>query len=42
MEEVTIPEESAGSVRVAFGSVWTSAYDDAVVYRLDCGSVPCT
>lgn len=42
VEEVVIPEESGGSVIVAFGSIWTSAYDDAVVYRLDCGSTPCS
>lgn len=42
VEEVTVPEESSGSVLVAFDSVWTSAFDDAVVYRLGCGSGPCT
>lgn len=42
VEEVTVPEESGGSVLVAFGSVWTSAYDDAVVYRLSCGREACT
>jgi glutamine cyclotransferase len=34
VEEISAPEESGGSVVVAFDSVWASAYDDAVVYRL--------
>lgn len=42
VEEIAFPEESGGSVLVAFGSVWTSAYDDAVVYRLSCGRGACT
>ena len=34
IEEFTAPEQSAGSLLVAFGSLWTTAYDDDVLYRL--------
>jgi hypothetical protein len=42
IEHVEVPEESGGSVIVAFGSLWISAYDDAVVYRLNCGPAACS
>jgi hypothetical protein len=35
VEELHAPEQSSGSITVAFGSVWTTAYDDNVLYRLD-------
>jgi hypothetical protein len=41
VEDVAAPEESGGSVLVAFGSLWATAYDDAVLYRLSCGSGAC-
>ena len=34
VEVITAPEASGGSVLAAFGSLWASAYDDTVVYRL--------
>ncbi|WP_448626110.1 hypothetical protein [Geodermatophilus sp. URMC 64] len=34
---VSADVESAGDVVVAFGSVWTTAYDDAAVFRLPAG-----
>ncbi|HEV2070886.1 MAG TPA: hypothetical protein VGR26_13930, partial [Acidimicrobiales bacterium] len=34
VEEINAPEQSGGDVVAAFGSVWASAFDDAVVYRL--------
>jgi hypothetical protein len=37
IEEIQAPEKSGGSVLVAFGSVWATAYDDEVLYRLDPG-----
>jgi glutamine cyclotransferase len=42
VDEVVIPEESGGSVVVAFGSVWATAYDDAVLYRISCGPGGCS
>lgn len=42
VEEISAPEESGGEVIVAFGSLWTTAYDDAVLYRLTCGDAACT
>jgi streptogramin lyase len=35
VEDVTAPEQSGGSVVVAFGSVWATASDDDTLYRLD-------
>ena len=35
IEEIQAPEKSSGSVLVAFGSIWATAYDDEVLYRLD-------
>jgi hypothetical protein len=35
VEDVTAPEQSGGSVLVAFGSVWATASDDDTLYRLD-------
>jgi hypothetical protein len=37
VEDVTAPEQSGGSVLVAFGSVWATASDDDTLYRLDPG-----
>lgn len=34
LADITAPEQSGGSVIVAFGSVWASAFDDDVLYRL--------
>jgi hypothetical protein len=34
LEQLSAPEASDGSVTVAYGSLWTTAYDDAVLYRL--------
>jgi DNA-binding beta-propeller fold protein YncE len=34
VEELTAPEASGGSVLAAFDSVWATAYDDNVLYRL--------
>jgi hypothetical protein len=34
VEELTAPESSGGSVMVAAGSVWATAFDDEVLYRL--------
>jgi streptogramin lyase len=33
VEVLTAPEQSSGSVTVAFGSVWATAYNDTVMYR---------
>jgi streptogramin lyase len=35
VEDVVTPEEDGGSVLVAFGSVWATASDQNVLYRLD-------
>jgi hypothetical protein len=37
VEDVTAPEQSGGSVLVAFGSVWATASDDDTLYRLGTG-----
>ena len=34
VEEITADVESGGDVIVAFGALWVTAYDDAVLYRL--------
>ena len=34
VEVITAPEPSGGSVLEAFGSLWATAYDDTVLYRL--------
>lgn len=34
VEDLTAPERSGGEVLVAFGSVWATAYDDDVLYRI--------
>lgn len=34
LADITAPEQSGGSVLVAFGSVWATAFDDDVLYRL--------
>lgn len=34
LEQVDAPETSEGSVLLAYGALWATAYDDAVLYRL--------
>jgi streptogramin lyase len=34
LEDITAPEQSGGSVLLAFGSVWATAYSEGVLYRL--------
>ncbi|HVE24407.1 MAG TPA: hypothetical protein VNC22_03340 [Sporichthya sp.] len=34
VDEMSVPEQSGGSVLEAFGSLWATAYDDEVLYRL--------
>jgi streptogramin lyase len=32
--QLSVPEQSGGSVLIAFGSLWATAYDDEVLYRV--------
>jgi hypothetical protein len=34
VEDLTAAEQSGGEVIVAYGSVWATAYDDNVLYRI--------